>query len=65
MLSASAALCGDDEAAAAARRRLLALWPEFEREGLTAVTHWRFDAALHDTLLRGLRKAGLKLETGR
>jgi adenylate cyclase len=64
MLSASAALCGDDEAAAAARRRLLALWPEFEREGLTAVTHWRFDAALHDTLLRGLREAGLKLESG-
>lgn len=65
MLSASAALCGDDEAAAAARRRLLALWPEFEREGLTAVTHWRFDAALHDTLLRGLRKAGLKLDAVR
>lgn len=65
MLSASAALCGNDDAAATARRRLLALWPEFEREGLTAVEHWRFDPALHGALLKGLRKAGLKLESGR
>jgi TolB-like protein len=61
MLSASAALCGDWQAASAARKRLLALWPDFEAEGLTAIEHWRFDPALHEALLRGLRKAGLKL----
>jgi adenylate cyclase len=64
MLSASAALCGDEAAAAAATRRLLALWPDFETEGVTAVRHWRFDPALHEALLRGLREAGLKLESG-
>jgi adenylate cyclase len=61
LLGASAALCGDDETATAARRRLLALWPNFEREGLTAIRYWRLDPALEDAVVRGLRKAGLDL----
>jgi adenylate cyclase len=61
LLGASAALCGDEETATAARRRLLALWPDFETEGLTAIRNWRLDPALEDTVLRGLRKAGLEL----
>jgi adenylate cyclase len=65
LLGASAALCGDAEAAAAARRRLLALWPDFEAEGLTAVRYWRFDPALEDAVLRGLRQAGLDLKQPR
>jgi hypothetical protein len=61
LLSASAALCGDEVTATAARRRLLALWPDFETEGLTAVRYWRFDPALQDAVLRGLQQAGLDL----
>lgn len=61
LLSASAALCGDEETATAARRRLLALWPDFETEGVTAIRYWRLDPALEDAVLRGLQKAGLEL----
>jgi TolB-like protein len=61
LLGASAALCGDQETATAARRRLLALWPDFESEGLTAIRYWRLDPALEDDVLRGLRQAGLRL----
>ena len=65
MLGAAAALCGDAEAAGAARRRLLALWPDFEAEGHTAVRHWRFDPALEEAVLQGLHEAGLDLRRPR
>jgi adenylate cyclase len=61
LLSASAALCGDEATATAARRRLLALWPDFESEGLTAIRYWRLDPALESAVLHGLHKAGLEL----
>jgi adenylate cyclase len=63
LLSASAALCGDEETATAARRRLLALWPNFETEGLTAIRYWRLDPALERVVLLGLHKAGLELSS--
>ena len=47
-------------AAAEARQRLLALAPHFEAEAARADRHWRFDPALHDALLRGLRASRLR-----
>jgi hypothetical protein len=61
MLSAAAALCGDEAAATAARRRLLELSPNFDTEARALVRYWRFDPVLEETLLRGLRQAGFDL----
>jgi TolB-like protein len=61
MLSAAAALCGDEAAATAARRRLLELSPNFDAEARALVGYWRFDPVLEETLLRGLRQAGFDL----
>ena len=61
MISATAALCGDEQAAAAARQRLLALAPNFEAEAVALVGYWRFDPVLEQALLRGLRGAGFEL----
>ena len=62
--ASAAALCGDAAALADARRRLLALSPQFESEGLALISAWRFNPALHDALLRGLRQAGFELREG-
>jgi adenylate cyclase len=59
--AAAAALCGDSAATAAAKKRLLSLSPRFESEALRLVGAWRFDTALHDAFVRGLREAGFDL----
>ncbi len=64
LLSAAAALCGDERAAAEARLRLLSLAPNFESEGRTLVDYWRFNPALSEAVLTGLRRAGFELREG-
>jgi adenylate cyclase len=61
LISAAAALCGDEQAAAAARGRLLALAPNFEAEGRELIGYWGFDPALKQALLTGLHRAGFEL----
>jgi TolB-like protein len=65
LASAAAALCGDEQATVAARKRLLALSPNFEAEAIALIGYWRFDPALNDALLDGLRKAGFDLHEHR
>jgi TolB-like protein len=65
LAAAAGALCGDEAATTEARRRLLALSPNFESEALALVGYWRFDPLLEDTLLRGLREAGLAIDEQR
>jgi hypothetical protein len=62
--ASAAALCGDEAALAEARQRLMALSPQFEAEGLALIAAWRFNPALHEALLRGLRQAGFELRAG-
>ena len=61
LISAAAALCGDEQAATAARGRLLALAPNFEAEGRELIGYWGFDPALKQALLTGLHRAGFEL----
>jgi adenylate cyclase len=61
VLAAAAAHGGQLDVARAAAARIRALYPLFEAEALANFERWHFDSAFQETLISGLRAAGLKL----
>jgi adenylate cyclase len=61
VLAAAAAHSGRHDLAEGAARRIRELYPAFEDQALENFEHWRFDAAFYNTLVSGLRAAGLEL----
>jgi adenylate cyclase len=60
-VTASAALAGRMDIAEREKKRLLALYPDFESTGRAQLAKWHMDPALLETLLDGLRIAGLRI----
>jgi tetratricopeptide (TPR) repeat protein len=60
-IAAAAGHAGRAEVAGKARQRLLELYPEFEDDALARFERWRFDPALCEILIDGLKEAGLDL----
>jgi hypothetical protein len=61
VLAAAAAHSGRLDIAQSAARRIRELYPAFEAEALVNFERWHFDAAFYETLVSGLRDAGLEL----
>lgn len=61
LLAASAAHSGRADIARGAVQRIRELYPKFEVEALGNFERWHFDPMLHETLVNGLRGAGLVL----
>jgi adenylate cyclase len=62
VLAAAAAHVGRDDVAQRAAQRIRASYPRFEADALENFERWHFDDALYETLVGGLRAAGLELE---
>ena len=60
-VTASAALAGRADIAQREKMRLLELYPGFESTGRAQLAKWNMDPALLETLLDGLRLAGLRI----
>jgi len=60
-VAASAALAGRSDIAQRERLKLLDLYPDFENTGRAQLAKWNLDPALLETLLDGLRLAGLRI----
>jgi adenylate cyclase len=60
-VAASAALAGRADIAQREKMRLLELYPDFESTGRAQLAKWNMDPALLETLLDGLRLAGLRM----
>jgi tetratricopeptide (TPR) repeat protein len=60
-ITASAALAGRADIAQREKMRLLELYPGFESTGRAQLAKWNMDPALLETLLDGLRLAGLTI----
>jgi len=60
-VTASAALAGRADIAQREKMRLLELYPDFESSGRARLANWHLDPALLETLLDGLRLAGLTI----
>jgi TolB-like protein len=60
-VAASAALAGRADIAQRERMKLLDLYPDFESAGRAQLGKWNLDPALLETLLDGLRLAGLRI----
>jgi hypothetical protein len=59
--AASAALAGRNDLAQREAARLLELYPDFETTGRAQLDRWGMSPDLAETLLVGLRRAGLSL----
>lgn len=59
--AAAAAHSGRHDVARSAAQRLRDLYPEFELEALDNFERWHFDRDFYETLVSGLRAAGLQL----
>jgi adenylate cyclase len=62
LVAASAALAGRNDVAERAAARLLELYPAFPENAGTELRKWQVDRDLGETLLRGLRAAGLAVD---
>ena len=60
-VTASAALAGRADIAQREKMRLLELYPDFESAGRARLEKWNLNPALFETLLDGLRLAGLQI----
>ncbi len=61
IVAASAGLAQRDDVAARATARLLELYPGFPERARTELAKWQLDPPLLETILRGLRAAGLEI----
>jgi adenylate cyclase len=61
IVAASAGLAQRDDVAARATTRLLELYPGFPERARTELAKWQLDPPLLETILRGLRAAGLEI----
>ncbi len=61
ILAAAAAHSGRHDVAQEAAGRIRELYPRFEADALKNFARWHFDAAFHDALASGLRRAGLEV----
>ena len=59
LVAASAALAGRTDVARRSAARLLELYPEFPQNAGAEIHKWQVDSDLGETLLRGLRAAGV------